>query len=338
MKGFALLLCALMIALQLAAEDGAACWVSIVSTKDGTSQPAWFWAPETRQKVPLLVDLHSWSAGCERKGEPNARFLADCRHAGWAIIGPHFRGPNKTPQACGSDLAVQDVVDAVAWAKEHVAVDDDRVYLAGSSGGGMMALLAAGRHPEIWAGCCAACPISDLARWHRECSAFTDWRHQYAVMMEESCGGTPATRNGEFASRSPLTHLGAARRQGLAIDIYEGIHDGHTGSVPVGHAIRAFNALADEKSRISEADIAFVEQNEKMPVHLAGTWNDPFFGDALRIHFRRMSDNVRLTLFEGGHSGNNAAAFDWLGRQRRGRPADWSIPKSGKGREDVSLK
>lgn len=308
------------------------------STKDGTRQHAWFWAPEGTKKTPLLVELHSWSYGDTDKGKPNAHWLGKCQKAGWAIVAPNFRGPNCTPDACGSDRAVQDVLDAVAWAKSHADIDPDRVYLTGSSGGGMMTLLVAGRAPNVWAACAAGCPISDLARWHAETAAFPDWRKKYADMMEQACGGAPTMKKDEFVHRSPLTHLAAARAAGVSIDICEGIHDGHTGSVPVGHAIRAFNALADEKDRISEADIAFIEKNERIPASLAGIWKDPFFGEKIRIHFRRQSANVRLTIFEAGHAGNTGAAFDWFTRQMRGKPADWSIAVSGKGREDVSSK
>ncbi|MBO7721039.1 MAG: alpha/beta fold hydrolase [Kiritimatiellae bacterium] len=312
--------------------------VSIRSSADGSEQPAWFWAPGGSAKRPLLVELHSWSFGIVRDGKPNSSLFGRCREAGWAVICPNFRGPNNTPAACGSPLAVQDVVDAVAYAKAHAAIDDDRVYLIGSSGGGMMTLLTAGRHPEIWAGCYAACPISDLARWHAESASAGGWRDNYARMMEKSCGGTPAEKPDEYAVRSPLTHLAAARRAGTPVDICEGIHDGHSGSVPVGHSIRAFNILADEGSRISDADLDFFERNEKTPPSLAGEWKDPFFGPKIRIHFRRASANVRLTLFEGGHAGNYGAAFEWLSRQRRGRRADWSVPSAGRGSADASAR
>lgn len=312
--------------------------VSVTSTADGTPQPAWFWTPQTAEKKPLLVELHSWSYGCTTDGKPHAKLQDRCRKAGWAFVLPNFRGPNETPSACGSDLAVQDVMDAVAYAKAHAAIDEGRIYLVGASGGGMMTLLMAGRHPDVWAACYSACPISDIARWHAETATFADWRKKYAGMMEKCCGGTPDAKPEEYAHRSPLTHLAAARKRGTVIDICEGIHDGHTGSVPIGHAIRAFNALADEKDRISEADIATFERTEKTPAALAGEWRDPFFSDKLRIHFRRTSANVRLTIFEGGHAGNMSAGFEWLGRQRRGTPADWSVAARGVGTEDVSTK
>ena len=122
--------------------------VEVRSSKDGTLQPSWFWAPPeaAERPVPLFVATHTWSYDLNvlvHYWGP----LDWCRENGWALLCPNFRGPNKTPQACGSDLAVQDVVDAVAWAKREVKIDADRIYMMGGSGGGHITLLLAGRHP-----------------------------------------------------------------------------------------------------------------------------------------------------------------------------------------------
>ena len=36
---------------------------------------------------------------------------------GWIYIFPDFQGPNKRPEACGSELAQQNILEAVEWAK-----------------------------------------------------------------------------------------------------------------------------------------------------------------------------------------------------------------------------
>ena len=196
------------------------------------------------------------------------------------------------------------------------------------------ALLLAAWHPEVWAGVYAACPISDLARWHRESVAFGDWRKQYADMMTAACGGTPDEKPDEYRARSPLGDL--ARAKGVPIHICEGVHDGHNGSVPIGHSIRAFNQLAAEKDRLDDAFIGFAEKNETVPANLAFNGRDPFFAAKNRIHFRRTSGNVCLTLFEGGHAGSfqkdlrhllpvghdAGGAADIEGIQRFGQQAD----------------
>ena len=312
--------------------------VQVKSTFDGTQQPCYFYAPETAvtQAVPLVVGLHTWSFDW-RAARSYAPAYDYAKAHGWAMVGPNFRGANDHPEACGSDAAVQDIVDAVNYAKAKVKIDAKRVYIIGSSGGGHLTLLMAGRHPEIWAGCAAFCPISDLARWHADSLLDHPGRGKgYARGMEKVCGGTPAEKPEEYRHRSPLTWLENARKAGVPVYIGTGIHDGWRGSVPVGHAFRAFNALADESARVSEADIAAIESTQTVPEALAyRDAPDPFYrGENMRIHFRRTSGNVRFTLFEGGHTGNNAAGFDFLSRQVKGNPADFTLPKTAKSRAD----
>lgn len=45
------------------------------------------------------------------------------------------------PPATGSDLAVQDVLDAVDFAAQEGGIDPERVFVVGFSGGGVMSLL-----------------------------------------------------------------------------------------------------------------------------------------------------------------------------------------------------
>ena len=126
----------------------------------------------------------------------------------------------------------------------------------------------------------------------------------------------------EARKRSPVSWLANAKDV-LPVDINTGIHDGHTGSVPVGQSIRAYNLLAAPEDRIPEADIAFIEENEKIPSHLAAKEGDPAYGTHA-ILLRKRSRQVRLTIFEGRHDMFFETAFDWLGRQISGHPADFS--------------
>ena len=311
--------------------------VQVKSTLDGTLQPCWFWAPEKAktEAVPLIVGLHTWSADYTYKSH-YATALNYAKGHDWAMVGPNFRGANKTPPACGADEAVQDIVDAVNYAKGKVKIDAARVYIIGGSGGGHMTLLMAGRHPEIWAGCAAFCPITDLARWHADSLLDHPGRGKnYAAMMTAACGGTPAEKPEEYRHRSPLTWIENAKKAGVPIYIVTGIHDGWKGSVPVGHSFRAFNALADEKDRVPEEAIKTIEETQTVPDALAYKGpKDPFYGAKNRIHFRGTSANVRFTLFEGGHGGNYPAGLDFLSRQVKGKPADFTLPAKGKGGEE----
>jgi hypothetical protein len=100
--------------------------------------------------------------------------------------------------------------------------------------------------------------------------------------------------------------------------------------VPVSHSLLAFNALATPDRQVSAADIDFMVREQKIPAALAGeTQTDPERQKATL--FRRASGNARVTVFEGGHDSEPSAALEWLSRQRKGQPADWSLgQKPGK--------
>ena len=218
---------------------------------DGSLQPALFYAAESDEAVPLLVALHTWGFDYRQRryNAPFARWAVD---RGWAYIQPNFRGPNKTPQACGSELAVGDVRDAVRFARGKSKIDPTRIYLVGASGGGHMALLMAGRAPELWAGVSAWVPVTDLTAWYKECrDAGNDYGDIVAVT-----GGAPGSSpivDKEYDRRSPLFHLKNAIS--VPLDINAGIRDGHEGSVPISHSLHAFNLLAKEDDRLSPQEI-----------------------------------------------------------------------------------
>ena len=167
-------------------------------------------------------------------------------------------------------------------------------------------------------------PIFDIADWHHQRAPKGGKKSQYAIDIEMSCGGLPGERPEEYARRSPRTFIAAARAAGTHVDICTGIHDGHSGSVPVSHAIEAFNALADASDVIGAEDIARIVEDEAIPPHLAFAGSDPFFAGK-PVLLRKESANARLTIFEAGHAGNYAASVDWFSRQRRGAPVDWTV-------------
>ena len=293
--------------------------VTYFSEADGTMQPALFQKADGDEPRPLVVALHTWSA--EYDTQPWDKYYIRSRKRNWHIIYPQFRGPNWNPDACGSDLVVSDIICAVKYVKSICNVDESKIFLVGGSGGGHASLLLAGRAPEMWSAVSAWCPISDIKKWHSQCRKAD---LGYADHIEISCSGDP--QSSEFAAeqarlRSPLTYLGSAKGRTI-LDIGTGIHDGHTGSVPVSQAVEAFNAVAEEADRISAEDIDFMVKNEAVPEHLKFDGEDPAYGP-YKVLLRRQSATARLTLFEGGHDLLPGAAFGFLERQLRGQSAVW---------------
>jgi dienelactone hydrolase len=283
------------------------------SDADQTEQPALFYAPEGQRAAPLIVALHSWSGNYRQASQAAVARWAIAR--GWVFIHPEFRGPNRRPEACGSELMVRDILSAVAYAKAVATVDPARIYLVGGSGGGHATLLLAGRAPEVWTAVSAWCPITDLVAWHAESVAR---KQKYAGDIELSVGGPPAPgtpAEAEARKRSPLTYLSAARR--LPVSIHVGLHDGHTGSVPVSHSLRAFNMLAAPEERLSEEQIRWFTEKRAVPPELAAQREDDSTYGKKTVLFRRRSQDVTLTVFDGGHEILFEPALAWLEQQRK---------------------
>ena len=286
--------------------------VSYTSSADKSSQSALFYSPDGTQARPLLVALHTWSSNYRQK--QSIPYAGWCIRKGWILIHPNFRGPNLRPEATGSDLVVADILDAVAYAQRSAHVDKSRIYLVGLSGGGYTSLLMAGRAPEIWAGVSAWVPIADLQAWYYE--MLKPGRKSEKGVVE-SCGGVPSPGSlaaKECLRRSPVSYL--ARAKDVPIDINAGIFDGHTGSVPISHSLRAFNLLAAESDKLSEADIEYFVNEAKVPTQLQSTKLTEMYGRK-KLLFRRQSQSARVTIFDGGHEIDFEAALGWLSAQRK---------------------
>jgi pimeloyl-ACP methyl ester carboxylesterase len=321
--------------------------IQIRSTMDATDQPALTWSPDTTEPQPLLVALHTWGGGYTQTSN-GTTYAQWCMDRGWHFIFPHFRGPNLSPEAMGSDLAVQDIVDAVEHMKKTRPIDTDRIYVIGASGGGHMAMLLAGRHPDIWAGVSAWCGISDIAAWHAE--HVRDGKPDtYGKNIEASLGGPPVgDALAEAVKRSPLTYL--AQAKGVPLDLNHGLHDGRQGSVPFRHTLLAFNEVAEtrlDKAEIlhyyetlqrpatwsaPEPDPLYVARllpGSKRPGWVPGSPDTPLLKEAISVPkpvvFRQVSGHARVTLFDGGHEILYTPGLNWLAAQKKGQPPVWKL-------------
>ncbi|AHM60122.1 Dipeptidylaminopeptidase/acylaminoacyl-peptidase -like protein [Flammeovirgaceae bacterium 311] len=286
--------------------------ITIRSSADGAEEPALFYAPDSSGKMPLLVALHSWSSSyLQHTNIPYAKWA---RQYNWVFVCPNYRGKYDRPEATASDLAIQDVVDAVNYAKENANVDTTRIYLLGSSGGAMTALNVAGRHPDIWAGVVAWVPIFDLTDWYQYNLKLPNRTYDEDIVA--ACGGDPLENSDaarECSRRSPSSNLQNAR--GIPVFIAHGINDQL--ALP-SHAIQTFNVLAHPQDRISAENIAHIDTQHELPPGLGSSDDRNYFGEAdPAVVYSRESNNARLVLFDGEHNMVYNPGLLWLSEQRR---------------------
>lgn len=286
-------------AFQASAQDAVAFQeVKILSSIDGTEQLSRVYLPEDSAPKPLLVFLHSWSSGV---AQDNSRWLDLAEQRGWAFLQPDFRGKNNRPEACGSELARQDILDAIAHVLSKANIDRSRIYLAGTSGGGHMSMLMASYYPNKFSAVSSWVGISDLEKWHATTRSKPETAH-YAKELEKCIGGAPGDNNAvrnELMQRSPIYHL--ARAVDVPLDICTGVRDGHTGSVPVSQSIEAFNVILRAKGN---AEIPIDEINKWTAAGAEERNHSAAIEDASysrKVLFRSQADQSRLTIFDGTH-------------------------------------
>jgi poly(3-hydroxybutyrate) depolymerase len=285
--------------------------IQIRSTRDGTLQPAYLIVPPgygaTGPGTPLVVALHTWNFTHEQRFQ---ELEAGTARRNWIYLFPLFRGVDDHPDACGSEIAQQDILDAVGWTQSHLQIDKKRIYLYGWSGGGHMALLMAERQPELWAAVSAWAGITDMAAYYRE--RLQDKPPITTNQLEACMGGAPGVSGAvtaQYSARSPITHMAGAAK--VPVDIWNGRDDG---DVSATHALLAFNRLAAATSArpVTSEEIAqLVRANGRLARPLPGDQvTDASVGR--EIFLRRMAGASRVTIYQGGHEAMAAPTFEWF--------------------------
>ncbi|MDG5816952.1 prolyl oligopeptidase family serine peptidase [Chitinispirillales bacterium ANBcel5] len=287
--------------------------ITIQSTADGSDQPALFYNSGSTEKKPLLLVLHSWSADyLQHFSIPYGVWAVE---NDWVFIHPDYRGPYVNPQATASELAIQDILDALEYAKQNANIDESRVYITGFSGGAMTTLIMVGRYPSLWTAAAAWVPVYDLPQWYETTRNAT---HNYASKIENSCGGPPLRGTEAYREckrRSASTYLSNARGEPLKVYIATGIGDVF---VPPGHSLQAFNDLARPQDRFGSKEIEYVNEHLQLPQHLRKDLFSEIFDDAgYTLLYQRSSSNVVLQIYDGNHDVIYNAGLSWLSRQRR---------------------
>ncbi|MGI6571855.1 MAG: alpha/beta hydrolase family protein [Fermentimonas sp.] len=278
--------------------------VQIKSSEDQNVQKAYFYKSKSKEKMPLLVSLHSWS-GDYAQQDSLAEF---CRINDINYIHPDFRGPNNTPQSCGSSFVVSDINDAIDFVIENANVDTDKISVIGSSGGGYATLCCFMNLERKIHKFSAWVPITDLIAWYHES---TIRKNKYAKDILDCIGKSEKgdLDEEEAKKRSPIflpTPL--SRVPQTKLFIYTGIYDGIQGSVPITHSINFYNKLLRD---LSEKNFSkYVSDSEKLELL---EFRKPIgeFGYIAnrRVCLQKETKNIKLTIFEGGHEMLTEYAF-----------------------------
>ena len=180
-------------------------------------------------------------------------------------------------------------------------------------------MLMAGHFPQQFTAVSAWVGISNLADWYRFHTK-KGKPGRYAQMVQKSVGGVPGKSSAidaQYKDRSPVFHVQNVKS--LPIDINAGVNDGHTGSVPIAHSLKAFNVIAKSHGNelISETEMDELWKARKLsnPRDLDQK-EDASYGR--KILLRRISNKARVTIFDGGHESLPQAACEWLASHTRG--------------------
>ncbi len=281
--------------------------VAIPSTKDDSRQQAYFFKSTKRRPQPLIVSLHTWSGDYQQKDPLAKEILA----RDWNYIHPDVRGRNNRPEAMGSSLVMADIKDAIEYAVNNGNVDTSEIHIIGVSGGGYATLCAYMQLDYPVKSFSAWAPIADIEAWYWESIGRGQ---KYAADIVAALGGTfdPV----EARKRSPLfQQFHENDRRPSSLYLFEGIHDGYTGSVPITHSLNMFNRLVaglkyqttslDSINQLARLDSTLISDREIIDLLTKRTL--PLYRQhkkelsGRRVYLEKQFDNIHLTIFEGTH-------------------------------------
>ncbi len=272
--------------------------VSIPSSADGKAQNAYFYKAPGAERKPLIVSLHTWSGNYEQKDT----LVHFCIRRGYHYIHPDFRGPNNNPEALGSNLVISDIDDAIAYALSNAPVDPGNIHVIGVSGGGYATVLTYMKSKHNIRSFSAYVGIYNLIDWYHES---TGRGNRYAG---DIAAATSGDRNrldiNEAKKRSPyFMDTPTGLRKNSRLNLYCGIHDGYTGSVPVSHTLRVYNKIVKDFQPDAMAALIPEEYIRTMlsARSLPGMPDQGTFLGRKIIYRNQYSDLVSVTAFEGTH-------------------------------------
>jgi pimeloyl-ACP methyl ester carboxylesterase len=179
--------------------------------------PAWYGAKQ-HVRIPLVISPH----GRGVSARTNAKLWGSLPARGmFAVISPEGAGRKLARYSWGSVGQIDDLARMPAIARRTLPwlrIDAKRIYAMGGSMGGQETLLLLARHPRMLAGAAAFDSVADFARQYRNfprmpCDQACHKQFRGGVgrllqsLAREELGGTPKTRPGAYAVRSPVTYV-----------------------------------------------------------------------------------------------------------------------------------
>jgi lysophospholipase L1-like esterase len=143
-------------------------------------------------------------------------------------------------------------------------------------------------------------PISNLIDWYWESKGRNS---TYATDIEQVAMNNNQMNWQELNTRSPIMlPFPGDKRKNATLNIYAGVHDGYTGSVPVSHSILFYNKIASElypgdiNKQVADSTLLSLIIKQLNPsadttLKLGGR----------KIHLLKQMPGLSLTIFEGGH-------------------------------------
>jgi len=216
-------------------------WKIHYRAHDGTRRkayvalPAWY-GPNERQPIPLVISPHGRGVSARANaliwGALPARGL-------FGVISPEGAGRKLSRYSWGSAGQIDDLArmpEIASRTLPWLQVDRSRIYAVGGSMGGQETLLLLARYPRLLAGAAAFDSVADFARQYRSfpsipCGKTCRKRWNGSVgrslqsLARQELGGTPRTRPGAYAVRSPVTYARAIAASCVPLQLWWSMSD-----------------------------------------------------------------------------------------------------------------
>jgi pimeloyl-ACP methyl ester carboxylesterase len=213
--------------------------------------------PRNNPPLPLVISPH----GRGLTGLANLRFWGDLPARGrFAVISPDGHGRVLPLHSWGWEGQIRDLANMQYVAKATLPwfrVRPHAVYAVGGSMGGQETLLLVARHRHLLAGAASFDAPADLARRYRDFPRIPGGRHLQAL-AEREVGGTPGSRPGAFARRSPIAYARAIAHSAVPLQLYWSVAD---------------EVVLDQADHSERLFMRIMELNPGAPVTgIAGSW------------------------------------------------------------------